>query len=139
MVAVLLIHMLKKAVLIVKPSKMPFIDEPVYFRIPKENLLCNPVFSSASAIMNPPKKRKIIESPYDNAVFSMVAIPSRGNKIIGRNEVAKSDVASVIHQNIIQSPAPKVKPILLPPVKNAINNSMSGPSRRLMIFWFFKT
>ena len=61
--AVLDIHILIKAVAIIKPRMTLLGEVPVLFIIVSAILLCRLTFSSARAKTNPPKKRKTIELP----------------------------------------------------------------------------
>src|SRR6056297_3318671 len=61
--AVLLIHMLKVAVAIIKPKITLFGVVPVSLMILSAILRCRLTFSSASAITNPPKKRNTMGLP----------------------------------------------------------------------------
>jgi hypothetical protein len=59
--------------------------------------------SIAMAIRNPPRKRKIMEFIYEDAISSVDKIPVSGKKIIGINEVAASGIASVIQSTAISA------------------------------------
>src|SRR6056297_657764 len=61
--AVLLIHMLKVAVAIIKPKITLLGVVPVSFIMFRAILRCRFTFSKASAITNPPKKRKTMGLP----------------------------------------------------------------------------
>ncbi len=52
----------------------------------------------ASAIMNPPMKRKMMSSAYGAAASPMSLTPKNGNNTIGSSAVAASGRASVTHQ-----------------------------------------
>jgi len=52
---------------------------------------------------NPPRKRKIIELIYEDAISSVDKIPVNGKKMIGINDVAASGIASVIQRIAISA------------------------------------
>ena len=62
-VAVLLIHILRRAVANIKPKMTRLGEVPVRCMMVSAILRCKFTFSSAKAITNPPKNRKTIELP----------------------------------------------------------------------------
>jgi len=62
--------------------------------------------------MNPPRKRKITELKYEEAISSPPNTPSSGNKTKGIKEVAARGIASVIHHRAIRDAIAAVYVIL---------------------------
>jgi len=102
-VAVFEIHIDRKA----PETKNPIIIEvglpPNNVIIFRATLLCKEHSSIAIAIRNPPRKRKIIEFIYEDAISSDDKMPVIGKNIKGIREVAANGIASVIHNIAIKT------------------------------------
>jgi hypothetical protein len=102
-VAVLEIHIDKKAPDAINPSIMDVGLPPNIVIIFKAILLCKAHSSMAIAIRNPPRNKKMIELIYDDAISSVDIIPVIGKNIRGIREVAAKGSASVIHNIAIKT------------------------------------
>src|SRR5699024_444946 len=65
-------------------------------------------FSMASAIIKPPINKKIVSSPYEDAVTFTSSPCVSGNKTSGSKEVTGMGTASVIHHVAIQMVLAKI-------------------------------
>ena len=102
-VAVLEIHMERKAVANIKPKIIFLTSVPIILIIFKAILLCKRHFSMANAKINHPIYKKTYLCPKEDEVSDNDKAPVSGKRIIGSNEVAAIVIASVIHQIAIQS------------------------------------
>jgi len=93
----------KNAVEIINPITIETGLPPRIFITVNAIRLCRPQSSIANASKNPPRKRKITELKYDEAISSPPITPYKGKRIKGNNEVAASGIASVIHQTAIKT------------------------------------
>jgi hypothetical protein len=96
------IHIDKKAVATINPITIDEGLPPKRLIILSAILLCRSHSSIASASKNPPRKRKITELKYDEAIASPPRTPIRGKRTKGSKDVAASGIASVIHQIAIK-------------------------------------
>ena len=103
-VAVLLTHMLIKAVAIIKPPITATGLVPTALTVRSAILRCNPQRCIASAIINPPMNKKIRSFAYGDVASSMLTTPKIGNSAIGKSAVAGSGRASVTHHVAIKIP-----------------------------------
>jgi hypothetical protein len=101
-VAVLLSHMLRNPVAMMKPRMILLPLVPVLLTIWRAIRLWRFHFSMASPIMNPPMKRKITGLLYDLEVSSMLLIPSNGRRIRGTSATTGMGSVSATHQTIIR-------------------------------------
>src|SRR4029078_110928 len=102
-VAVFEIHIDRNAVEIINPRMIMLSRVPMLRMIFTAIRRWSPVFSIAIAIRNPPIYKKTIGCPYDAVVSPSFNTPVRGNKIIGKRDVAANGIGSVIHHMAIQA------------------------------------
>ncbi len=102
-VAVLLIHIDKKAVATIKPKIIFFTSEPMKLIIFSAIRRCRFHFSIAMAMMNPPIYKNTNLCPKALVVVPKSNPPDSGNNTIGINAVTAIGMASVIHQIAIQA------------------------------------
>ena len=81
---------------------------PVIERIFKATRLCNPHFSIANEIINPPINKNRMGSMYCAAVSLISMIPREGKKTKGRREVIAICTTSVNHHNATQQTSPSI-------------------------------
>ena len=101
--AVLLIHMLKPAVASMNPAIRRVGCVPAPRTVSSAMRRCKFHFSTARAIMNPPRKRKMNLFAYGGAAWLRSKTPVNGKRISGRSDVTGSGTASVIHQTAIST------------------------------------
>ena len=137
-VAVLEIHIDKKAVANMKPSITRDLLLPVILIIFKASLLCKRHFSIASAIMNPPTKRKTNLWPYAAVVVARSRPPVSGKRTMGNKAVTEIGTHSVTHQTAIHTVEANMHlaSILSPSASknNNINEKKNGPRINPIIF-----
>lgn len=105
-VAVLLIHMLMKAVVIMNPRMIPLGLVPVLLIKFSAIRLCRLCLSMPKPSIKPPMNRKMILLAYGAVASSILATPANGNSTIGSKAVTGIGAASVIHQVIIHKAIP---------------------------------
>src|SRR5690606_5400045 len=110
-VAVLEIHIERKAAEIINPNSIEFAVPPNKEIILSAILLCRPQFSIAIASINPPTKRNITEFIYAEATSAPESTPSKGKRINGISEVAAIGTASVIQKIAIRTAIAATLPI----------------------------
>lgn len=81
---------------------------PVTDKIFNATRLCNPHFSIANEIINPPINKNRIGSMYCAAVSLISMIPKEGKKIKGRREVIAMWTTSVNHHSATQQTSPSM-------------------------------
>ena len=118
-VAVLLTHMLIKAVASIKPPITATGRVPTARTVSSAILRCSPQRCMASAIIKPPINKNMRSLAYGAVASSMLTTPKSGNNAIGNSAVAGSGRASVTHHVAIRMPTATV---ITPPSESA-----SGP------------
>lgn len=85
------------------PRMIPLPDVPVMRIRFKAMRSCSLCFSRASAIIKPPRKRKIMGFAYGAADARIFITPSKGKSISGRKDVTGMGTASDTHHVIIHA------------------------------------
>ena len=133
-VAVLEIHMDKKAVATIKPKIIFLILVPIKLIIFNAILLCKFQRSMAMAKINPPIYRKTYLWPYEAVVSVNFNPPVKGNRIIGNKEVTAIGIASVIHQTVINTAIPAVNhAVLFNPTGGSVKIKPNSIKKPVMI------
>lgn len=103
-VAVLLTHMLRKPVAIMNPPMSRTGLVPTASTVSSAMRRCSPQRCIASAIINPPMKRKITSLAYGAVASAISTAPKSGKSAIGKSAVAGNGSASVIHHTAMSIP-----------------------------------
>ena len=111
--AVLLTHILIKAVVIINPAIILLGLVPEKDKIFKAMRLCKPHDSIAEAIINPPRKSKTKGWAYELAIKFKSNILKIGNNIRGMTPVKYIGIASVTHHIVISKVIPAVNQAVL--------------------------
>ena len=111
--AVLLTHILIKAVVIIKPAIILLGLVPERDRIFKAIRLCKPHASIAEAIINPPRKRRTKGWAYELAIKFKSKILKIGNNMRGIMPVKYIGIASVTHHTVINKAIPALNQAVL--------------------------
>jgi len=94
----LLIHILRNEVASINPKITLFQYSPTLLIIVSEIHLWKFDFSMATAMIKPPRNRKIILSENELPKASIGLTPVKGKSTSGNKSVAEIGIASVIHQ-----------------------------------------